>query len=85
MQSLRDVISKKKKQSESDTKNFEMLQEENRELRQKLDGAKSRIKNLECDVTITKQKMQTFAEKSVHDDMLVNEQRVSVLYNFNLV
>lgn len=58
-------------------KEMETLKEENHELKRKLEGARCRIRNLECDTTTVRQKMQTFIEKSSHDDLLINEQRVS--------
>lgn len=56
---------------------MEALKDENQDLKRKLEGARCRIRNLECDTTTIRQKMQTFVEKSNHDDMLINEQRVS--------
>lgn len=62
---------------EMSMKELENLKEDNQEMKKKLDGAKCRIRNLECDATTIRQKMQTFVEKSNHDDLLINEQRVS--------
>lgn len=59
-------------------RDFEALKEENTDVKKKLEGARCRIRNLECDATTLRQKMQTFVEKSNHDDLLVNEQRVSI-------
>lgn len=70
---------KKKKEMDQALKDLELLREENQELKKKLDGARCRIRNLECDATLIRQKMQTFAEKSNHDDLLINEQRVGML------
>lgn len=67
---------KKKKEIDQALKDLELLKEENQELKKKLDGAKCRIRNLECDTITLRQKMQTFIEKSDHDDLLINEQRV---------
>lgn len=60
-------------------KDLDSIKEENQELKKKLDAARSRIRILECDATTLRQKMQTFVEKSSHDDLLINEQRVSNL------
>lgn len=59
-------------------KEMESLKGENHDLKRKLEGARCRIRNLECDATTIRQKMQTFVEKSSHDDLLINEQRVIV-------
>lgn len=77
MQIIRDIENKRKKEMEMSMKELENLKEENQEMKKKLDGAKCRIRNLECDATTIRQKMQTFVEKSNHDDLLINEQRVS--------
>ncbi|XP_060808746.1 putative leucine-rich repeat-containing protein DDB_G0290503 isoform X2 [Amyelois transitella] len=74
-QVIREIEAKRKKDVEMAMKDFEAVKEENQDLKKKLDGAKCRIRNLECDVTTMRQKMQTFVEKSNHDDLLVNEQR----------
>lgn len=58
-------------------KELEAVKLENCEFKKKLEAAKARIRNLECDSTLIRQNMQTFVEKSNHDDMLINEQRVS--------
>jgi predicted nucleic acid-binding Zn-ribbon protein len=57
-------------------KDLDKLKDDNQDLKRKLEGAKCRIRNLECDATTIRQKMQTLVEKSNHDDLLVNEQRV---------
>lgn len=67
---------RRKKEVDRAMKELEAFREENHELKKKLDGSRCRIRNLECDSTTLRQKMQTFMEKSSHDDMLVNEQRV---------
>ncbi|VVC91889.1 unnamed protein product [Leptidea sinapis] len=59
--------------------NYDELKEDNVDLKRKLEGARCRIRNLECDATTIRQKMQTFIEKSEHDDLLINEQRVKNL------
>ncbi|KAL0809784.1 hypothetical protein ABMA28_011280 [Loxostege sticticalis] len=74
-QIIRDIENKRKKEMEMSMKELENLKEENQEMKKKLDGAKCRIRNLECDATTIRQKMQTFVEKSNHDDLLINEQR----------
>ncbi|RVE45787.1 hypothetical protein evm_009537 [Chilo suppressalis] len=74
-QIIRDIEMKRKKEMEQAMKELENLKETNQELKKKLDGAKCRIRNLECDATTIRQKMQTFVEKSNHDDLLINEQR----------
>lgn len=74
---IRDLEMKKKKDVELAMKELEVLREENQEYKKKLDGARCRIRNLECDSTTIRQKMQTLMEKSNHDDLLINEQRVS--------
>ncbi|XP_037295936.1 coiled-coil domain-containing protein 13 isoform X2 [Manduca sexta] len=74
-QIIREIEMKRKKEADQAIKELESLRAENQELKKKLDGAKCRIKNLECDATLIRQKMQTFLEKSNHDDMLINEQR----------
>lgn len=77
IQIIREIEAKRKKEVEQAMKDLDSLKEENQEMKKKLDGAKCRIRNLECDATTIRQKMQTFVEKSNHDDMLINEQRVS--------
>ncbi|CAG5053150.1 unnamed protein product [Parnassius apollo] len=77
-QVIRDLEMKRKKEIDQALKDLLSLKEENQDLKKKLDGARCRIKNLECDSVITKQKMQTFIEKSNHDDMLINEQRSQI-------
>lgn len=72
---------KRKKDVDLAMKELEVLKEENQDLKRKLDGSRCRIRNLECDVTTIRQKMQTFVEKSKHDDMLINEQRVCSRYH----
>lgn len=67
---------KRKKEIDESMKQFQSAKEENADLKKKLDGARCRIRNLECDATTIRHKMQTFCEKSNHDDMLINEQRV---------
>uniref|UniRef100_A0A2H1V2P5 SFRICE_003234 n=1 Tax=Spodoptera frugiperda TaxID=7108 RepID=A0A2H1V2P5_SPOFR len=74
-QIIRELEHRKRKEMELALKDIDSLREENHELKRKLDGARCRIRNLECDATTIRQKMQTFAEKSSHDDMLINEQR----------
>ncbi|CAH2264204.1 jg22468 [Pararge aegeria aegeria] len=74
-QFIRDLELKRKKEADQAIKESESLREENQDLRKKLEGARCRIRNLECDATLIRQKMQTFVEKSNHDDLLVNEQR----------
>lgn len=69
---------KRKKEVDIAMKDLQSIKEENQELKKKLDGAKCRVKNLECDSLSLRQKMQTFVEKSNHDDLLINEQRVSI-------
>lgn len=68
---------KRKKEIDQALKELEQLRSENHDLKKKLEGAKCRIRNLECDATMIRQKMQTYVEKSNADDMLINEQRVS--------
>ncbi|XP_022114273.2 coiled-coil domain-containing protein 13-like [Pieris rapae] len=72
---LRDLEMKRKREVDRAMKDFEALKEDNIDLKRKLEGARCRIRNLECDAITLRQKMQTFVEKSNHDDMLVNEQR----------
>ncbi|KAJ0170186.1 hypothetical protein K1T71_014114 [Dendrolimus kikuchii] len=72
---IREIEMKRKKDVEQAMKDLENLKEENQDLKKKLDGAKCRIKNLECDTLTIRQKIQTFVEKSNHDDLLINEQR----------
>ncbi|XP_068622261.1 coiled-coil domain-containing protein 13 [Battus philenor] len=74
-QVIRDLELKRKKEIDNAMKDLKSLKEENQELKKKFDGAKCRIKNLECDSLTLRQKMQTFVEKSNHDDLLINEQR----------
>lgn len=74
---IRDIEAKRKREMEQSMKDLDSLKEENYDIKKKLDGAKCRIRNLECDAMTIRQKMQTFVEKSNHDDMLINEQRVS--------
>ncbi|CAH1643013.1 unnamed protein product [Spodoptera littoralis] len=74
-QIIRELEHRKRKEMELALKDIDLLREENHELKRKLDGARCRIRNLECDATTIRQKMQTFSEKSSHDDMLINEQR----------
>ncbi|XP_045782828.1 coiled-coil domain-containing protein 13 [Maniola jurtina] len=74
-QLIRELEMKRKKEADQALKDLELLKEENQELKKKLDGARCRIRNLECDATLIRQKMQTFVEKSNHDDLLINEQR----------
>ncbi|XP_028033792.1 coiled-coil domain-containing protein 13-like [Bombyx mandarina] len=74
-QIIRELEMKRKKDVDLAMKELEVLKEENQDLKRKLDGSRCRIRNLECDVTTIRQKMQTFVEKSKHDDMLINEQR----------
>lgn len=69
---------KRKKETDQALKELNAIKEENQELKKKLDGARCRIRNLECDSTTVRQKMQTFVEKSNHDDLLIAEQRVSL-------
>lgn len=82
-QVIRELEMKRKKEVEQAMKELVSLREENQELKKKLDGARCRIRNLECDSTTIRQKMQTFMEKSSHDDLLINEQRVSDLILLN--
>ncbi|XP_026483821.2 coiled-coil domain-containing protein 13 [Vanessa tameamea] len=74
-QVIRELEIKRKKDIDQAMKDLNMLREENQELKKKLDGARCRIRNLECDSTTVRQKMQTFVEKSHHDDLLITEQR----------
>ncbi|CAH0599858.1 unnamed protein product [Chrysodeixis includens] len=74
-QIIRELEAKKKKENDLALKDMESLKEENHDLKRRLDGAKCRIRSLECDATLIRQKMQTFVEKSSHDDLLINEQR----------
>lgn len=69
---------KRKRETDQAMKDLEYLKEENQELKKKIDGARCRIRNLECDSVTIRQKMQTYVEKSDHDDLLINEQRVSL-------
>lgn len=70
---------KRKKEVDEAMKTLETLKDENQEMKKKLEGARCRIKNLECDATTIRQKMQTLVEKSHHDDLLINEQRVGII------
>ncbi|XP_061726379.1 coiled-coil domain-containing protein 13 [Cydia pomonella] len=72
---IREIEMKRKKEVDQAMKDLESLKEENQEMKKKLDGARCRVRNLECDSTAIRQKMQTFIEKSNHDDLLINEQR----------
>ncbi|XP_063631807.1 coiled-coil domain-containing protein 13 [Cydia splendana] len=72
---IREIEMKRKKDVDQAMKDLESLKKENQELKKKLDGARCRVRNLECDSTAIRQKMQTFIEKSNHDDLLINEQR----------
>ncbi|XP_026749190.2 coiled-coil domain-containing protein 13 [Galleria mellonella] len=74
-QIIKEIEAKRKKEIELAMKDLECLKGENQELKKKLDGARCRIRNLECDATAIRQKIQTFVEKSNHDDLLINEQR----------
>ncbi|XP_013136734.1 PREDICTED: coiled-coil domain-containing protein 13 [Papilio polytes] len=74
-QIIRELEMKRKKEVDIAMKDLQSIKEENQELKKKLDGAKCRVKNLECDSLSLRQKMQTFVEKSNHDDLLINEQR----------
>ncbi|CAG4963485.1 unnamed protein product [Colias eurytheme] len=74
-QIIREIEAKRKKEIDRAMAGLESLKAENCELKKKLDGAKCRIRNLECDATLIRQKMQTLVEKSNHDDLLINEQR----------
>ncbi|XP_063391180.1 coiled-coil domain-containing protein 13 [Cydia fagiglandana] len=75
MNVIREIEMKRKKDVDQAMKDLESLKKENQELKKKLDGARCRVRNLECDSTVIRQKMQTFIEKSNHDDLLINEQR----------
>ncbi|XP_059058861.1 putative autophagy-related protein 11 [Achroia grisella] len=75
IQVIREIEAKRKKEIDIAMKDLETLKEENQDLKKKLDGSRCRIKNLECDATTIRQKIQTFVEKSNHDDLLINEQR----------
>ncbi|KOB77299.1 putative coiled-coil domain containing 13 [Operophtera brumata] len=75
---IREIEMRRKKEVDRAMKELETLREENHELKKKLDGARCRIRNLECDSTTLRQKMQTFMEKSTHDDLLINEQRSQI-------
>ncbi|KAL4712179.1 hypothetical protein ACJJTC_011040 [Scirpophaga incertulas] len=77
-QIIKEIEVKRKKEIDLALKDLNNLKEENRELRKKLDGARCRIRNLECDTTTVRQKIQTFVEKSNHDDLLINEQRTQI-------
>ncbi|XP_063370781.1 coiled-coil domain-containing protein 13 [Cydia amplana] len=72
---IREIEMKRKKEVDQAMKDFKSLKEENQEMKKKLDGARCRVRNLECDSTAIRQKIQTFIEKSNHDDLLINEQR----------
>ncbi|CAH2084192.1 unnamed protein product [Euphydryas editha] len=74
-QIIRELEMKRKKETDQALKELNAIREENQELKKKLDGARCRIRNLECDSTTVRQKMQTFVEKSNHDDLLITEQR----------
>ncbi|XP_032525386.2 coiled-coil domain-containing protein 13 [Danaus plexippus] len=74
-QVIKEIEVKRKKEIDQTIKDLEVLKETNQELKKKLDGARCRIRNLECDAVTIRQKMQTFVEKSNHDDLLINEQR----------
>ncbi|XP_028176418.1 putative autophagy-related protein 11 [Ostrinia nubilalis] len=74
-QIIREIENKRKKEMEMSMKELECLKEENHDIKKKLDGAKCRIRNLECDAITIRQKMQTLVEKSNHDDLLITEQR----------
>lgn len=76
-QVIRELEIKKKKDLYEAMNTIESLREENQELKRKLEAAKCRSRNLECEATSIKMKIQTFVEKSTHDDMLINEQRVN--------
>ncbi|KAM3955911.1 uncharacterized protein ACR2FA_010133 [Aphomia sociella] len=77
-QVIREIEAKRKREIDLAMKELETLKEENQDLKKKLDGARCRIRNLECDATTIRQKMQTFVEKSNHDDLLINEQRSQI-------
>ncbi|KAJ2939339.1 hypothetical protein O0L34_g13437 [Tuta absoluta] len=72
---IRELEAKRKQEIEQVMKDYKILKDENENLKKKLDGAKCRVRNLECDSTIIRQKMQTFIDKSNADDQLINEQR----------
>ncbi|XP_023938136.2 coiled-coil domain-containing protein 13 [Bicyclus anynana] len=74
-QIIRELEMKKKKEADQAIKDADLLKEDNQDLKKKLEGARCRIRNLECDSTLLRQKIQTFLEKSNHDDLLINEQR----------
>ncbi|CAG9137034.1 unnamed protein product [Plutella xylostella] len=74
-QVIRDLEMKRKQEVDQAMKELGSLRTTNEELKKKLDAAKCRVRNLECDTITIRQKMQTFMEKSKHDDMLINEQR----------
>lgn len=67
---------KRKKEADQAMNDIHNLKREYEEVKKKLEAARARIRNLECDSVTIRQKMNTFVEKSNHDDMLINEQRV---------
>lgn len=77
-QIIREIEQKRKKEIDQALKDCDEIKEENQALKKKWEAARCRVRNLECDATLIRQKMQTLMEKSNHDDMLVNEQRVSM-------
>ncbi|KAI5634674.1 coiled-coil domain-containing protein 13 [Phthorimaea operculella] len=72
---IREIEAKRKQEIDQVMKDYKVIKDENENLKRKLDGAKCRIRNLECDSTTIRQKMQTFIDKSNADDQLINEQR----------
>lgn len=78
-QIIREIEQKRKREIDQALKDFDEIKEENQACKKKWEAAKCRVRNLECDATLLKQKIQTFMEKSNHDDMLINEQRVNIL------
>lgn len=83
-QVIRDLEIKRKQEVDQAMKELGSLRIANEELKKKLDAAKCRVRNLECDTITIRQKMQTFMEKSKHDDLLINEQRVSYFRKINI-
>ncbi|GBP86186.1 Coiled-coil domain-containing protein 13 [Eumeta japonica] len=74
-QVIRDLEAKRKKEIEVAMKEIVSIKEENQDLKRKLDGAKARTRNLECEILSFKQKIQTYSEKSSNDDLLIKEQK----------
>ncbi|XP_041987953.1 coiled-coil domain-containing protein 13 isoform X2 [Aricia agestis] len=75
IQKIREYELKRKNEVDLAMRELDRVKQENFELKRKLDGSRCRIRNLECDIGMFRQKIQTFTEKSQHDDLLVSEQR----------